>query len=122
MSLPVEEVGTERLSARVTMPLTTASLSARPTRATAPLVLKPPSLGRYIYWDSRSSGHKLDYRKRNKTVPSGFDYLYLGYWSPADILAILTELSADDALRVFRTEANRTAKLYLQRKKERENV
>jgi len=111
----------EPRTARLTMPAPTAPFLARTSRQTAPLVLKPPSLGKYLYWDSRATGHKLDYRKRKPQTDNEWDYLYLGFWSTADMLAILTELPLDDAIRVFRTEANRNAKLYLKRKEERKN-
>ena len=123
MSPPVEEVETERLSARVTMPLTTAPLSARPARSTAPLVFKPPSMGKYTYWDVRASGFRLEYKKRDASQlkkPVGWRYLYFGYWSRADMLALMTELSPDELMRVLHVEANRTAKRFLERKKGRE--
>lgn len=112
----------EPRSARVTMPLNTALLSARP-KVTGPLIIKPPSMGRYTYWDCRASGFRLEYKKRDVSQlkkPVGWRYLYFGYWSRADMLALMTELSPDEVLRVLHVEANRTAKLYLERKKERE--
>ena len=112
----------EPRTARLTMPSQTAPLSARPSRQTAPLTIKPPSLGQYLYWDNRSSGHRLDYRKRNAASLTGWDYLYLGYWSRADMLALVLKLSADDLLQVLRAEANRNAKLYLKRKEEKDNA
>ena len=126
MSLPVEEVKVEpeRLSARVTTPLTTAPLSARPSRSTSALAFKPPSMGKYTYWDCRASGFRLEYKKRNASQvskkPVGFDYLYFGYWSRADMLALMTELSPDELMRVLHYEANRIAKRFLERQKVRE--
>lgn len=116
-------VGTPRTTARLAMPAQTAPLVARQSvsRVTGPLVLVPPPLGKYIYWDKRASGYKLDYKKRNSNSLSGFDYLYLGYWSMADLINIMTELSPGEAVQVFLAEANRNAKLYLKRKRERDN-
>jgi len=122
--LPVSPV---RQTVRLTMPQTTAPLVApsRPTQTqgTSRLILKPPSLGKYTYWDCRASGFRLEYKKRDASQlkkPVGWRYLYFGYWSRADMLAILTELSPEDALRVLHAEANRSAKLFLKRKQERE--
>lgn len=112
--LPVTENGR---SARLVAPQYTAPFTARLPIST---LLKPPSLGEYIYWDNRPSGHRLDYRKRNASQPGGFDYLYLGWWSREDMAALLTQLSADDALRVLRVECKKNAELYLKKKKERD--
>lgn len=114
---------TASLSVRPAVPAT-APLSARTVKATAPLVFKPPSMGKYVYWDVRASGFRLEYKKRNASQvskkPVGFDYLYFGYWSRADMLALMTELSPDELMRVLHYEANRTAKKFLERQKERE--
>lgn len=114
-----------RMSARITMPSTTAPLSARPSsRVTGTLSFKPPSMGKYTYWDVRASGFRLEYKKRDASQitrkPIGWKYLYFGYWSRADMLALMTELSPDELMRVLHFEANRTAKRFLERKKERE--
>lgn len=112
-------------SARVAAPPSTAPLSVQspqsPTRATGKLTLKPPKIAKnYFYWEQRGGGFRLDYRKRNKQKASGFDYLYMGWWATADMLAILTELSPAEAIAVLRAEANRNAQLYLKRKEERD--
>jgi hypothetical protein len=93
---------------------------AQKSRTTGVLTIKPPSLGEFLYWDTRKTGYALCYKKRNKLSPTGWDYLYLGFWSKADMLALTVELSADDLLKVLRVEANRNAKLYLKRKEERD--
>lgn len=80
-------------------------------------------MGKYTYWDCRASGFRLEYKKRDASQikkPVGWRYLYFGYWSRADMLALMTELSPDELMRVLHVEANRTAKRFLERKKERE--
>lgn len=80
-------------------------------------------MGRYTYWDCRASGFRLEYKKRNPRQvtrkPIGWDYLYFGYWSRADMLALMEELSPEDLIRVLHVEANRSAKKFLERQKER---
>lgn len=110
----------EQRSARVTMPLARASLSAQ-KKKTSPLSINPPQVGRYLYWDNRQSGHRLEFKKRDPAAKKGWRYLYMGFWSRADMIALLTELDTGDALKVLRAEANRNAGLYLKRKKEKEN-
>lgn len=109
----------EPRTARLTMPAPTAPLSARPSRQTQPLVFSPPSLGMYYYWDNRKNGHRLEYKKRNKRPLTGWEKkLYLGYWSRADMLALMVELSPEDLLKVLRVEAGRNARRYLERKRQ----
>lgn len=125
--LPVQVRNTGPLSARVEAPKVTARLSvpqqsarSQPVRTTTALKINPPSLGKYLYWNERTTGFRLDYRKRNMLSPTGFDYLYLGWWSKTDLLALFLELSPEDLMRVLRSEANRNAKRYLERKAERD--
>lgn len=79
-------------------------------------------MGKYTYWDCRASGFRLEYKKRNAAKATKWSYLYLGYWSRADMLALMAELSPNELLRVLHYEANRTAKKFLERKKEREKI
>jgi len=114
----------EPRTARLTMPAPIAPLLAPPSsRKTAPLVFSPPKMGRYTYWDCRASGFRLEYKKRNvhqvTRKPIGWDYLYFGFWSRADMLALMEELSPEDLIRVLHVEANRSAKKFLERQKER---
>lgn len=117
---PVTIVG-EPQTARLTMPSPTAPLLARPSRQTTKLEFKPPSLGKYHYWDVRPAGYKLDYKKRDKSFPGGWRYLYLGFWSRADMLALMVELSPEDFLKVLRVDAGRNARRYLERKRQNGN-
>lgn len=109
-------------TARLTMPAPTAPLLARTSRQTTPLTIKPPRIGPYTYWDVRANGYKLDYKKRDSSLPGGWRYLYLGFWSRADMLALVSELSPEDVVKVLRVEMNKNAKLYLKRKQERDKI
>ena len=125
---PKPVIKDEPRTARLTMPSPTAPLLAQPsltrqtTRQTTPLTIKPPKIGRYTYWDVRANGYKLDYKKRDSSLPGGWRYLYLGFWSRADMLALVLELSPEDVVRVLRVEMNKNAKLYLKRKQEQDKL
>lgn len=107
----------EKLSARIALPSPVQPLRARKT---GKLELKPFPIGKYLYWDRRATGFRLDYKKRDKSYPSGWKYLYLGFWSHADMLALMTELTPSDCISVIRREAQANALKYLKRRKQRE--
>lgn len=80
---------------------------------------KPPRISANMYWEPRSTGYVLTYRKRDSKQPSGFRFLYLGLWPHEVLNRMAAQLNADDFVAALRYQANQNARLYLQRKAQR---
>lgn len=82
--------------------------------------VRPPKIAKYVNWDVRETGAKLDFKKRDASLPNGRRYLYLGWWTWEDLDYLLANLSFDEFRQVIRHQAFQNAQLYLDRKKVRD--
>lgn len=96
--------------------------SAKPVRQTGLAqgdASKPPRISTNTYWEKRTSGFVLTYRKRDASQPTGFRYLYLGLWPHELLWRMYAALNDNELINTLRSQANQNAKLYLERKAER---
>jgi hypothetical protein len=97
--------------------------SSPQSTATATVIGKPDNIAPYTYWrDPRKTGKgwALDFKRRNKNRTSGFDYLYLGYWSNEKLSTMYAALGSSEAVAAqIRAEIAFNARKYLARKARR---
>lgn len=78
---------------------------------------KPDAPFPYTYWEKRRHGFRLDYRRRAHGTETGFNYLYLGFWSFEDLEQIEARTESKEEFNdCIRYQANENAKAYIARK------